>query len=294
MLDTADRLMASVMTTLQPYQSLILTAVTVIGMWLLYILTRRALRRYVRDRSYKLENVQNFLLFYRYIFMAIAAIIVITSMSGSIGALGISAAFLGMVLGWSLQAPVTGIAAWLMVILKRPFKLGDRVIIAGITGDVMDINLTHIVLNQVGGTVGGEERSGRGVLIPNATLFGQIIYNYAIESRFLLDEVTVLITFESDFDRATEILLQSARKVTADIIAETGAEPFTRNEIADSGVRVRVRYQAIGNDRQRISSEIVTEIIRAFNTEPSVSFCYPHLSIYHAPTEEAAAPKARK
>ena len=61
----------------------------------------------------------------------------------------------------------------MMIILKRPFKIGDRVIISGITGDVVDINLTHVLLNQVGGTIGG--------LIPNATLFGQIISNYALE-----------------------------------------------------------------------------------------------------------------
>ena len=66
--------------------------------------------------------------------------------------------FLGMILGWSQQAPVTGIAAWLMLILKRPFKIGQRVIIAGITGDVVDITLTHVILNQVGGTVAGNGR----------------------------------------------------------------------------------------------------------------------------------------
>ena len=88
-----------------------------------------------------------------------------------------------MVLGWSLQAPVTGIAAWLMLILKHPFKIGDRVIIAGITGDVMDITLTHVILNQVGGTVSSEERSGRGILIPNAILFAQTITNYTLEEE---------------------------------------------------------------------------------------------------------------
>ena len=77
-----------------------------------------------------------------------------------------------------MQAPVTGIAAWLMLILKCPFKIRDRVIIAGITGDVMEITLTHVILNQVGGTVSSEERSGRGILIPNAILFGQTITNY--------------------------------------------------------------------------------------------------------------------
>jgi len=46
----------------------------------------------------------------------------------------------------------------------------------------MDVTLTHIILNQVGGTVGGEERSGRAVLIPNAIMFGQVITNSLLMS----------------------------------------------------------------------------------------------------------------
>jgi len=89
-------------------------------------------------------------------------------------------------LGWSLQQPVTGIAAWLMIILKKPFKIGDRVVIAGVTGDVTGITLTHVILNQVGGSIGGEERSGRGILIPNAILFQHMIINYTLDQEYML------------------------------------------------------------------------------------------------------------
>ena len=71
--------------------------------------------------------------------------------------MGLTAAFLSMVLGWSLQRPVTGVAAWLMVMIKRPFQIGDRIIIQGVRGDVLDISPTHVLLGEVGGTIGGEE-----------------------------------------------------------------------------------------------------------------------------------------
>ena len=45
-----------------------------------------------------------------------------------------------MQLGWSLQRPVTGVAAWLMVMIKRPFMIGDRIIIQGVRGDVLEIS----------------------------------------------------------------------------------------------------------------------------------------------------------
>jgi len=103
------------------------------------------------------------------------------AMSGSLKLLDLPEGFFGMMLGWSLQQPVTGIAAWRMILLKKPFKIVDRVIIAGITGDVTGISLTHVILNQVGESVGAEERSGRGILIrqPCCTLqierFGGIV-----------------------------------------------------------------------------------------------------------------------
>lgn len=281
MFDQVLQFLQSLMAADSTWRGPILALATAIVAWLIYKLTRAAFRRYLNHRALKPENVQNFLLIYRYVFMTIAFILIMISLSGSIAALGISAAFLGMVMGWSLQAPVTGIAAWLMIILKRPFKIGDRVIIAGITGDVMDINLTHIILNQVGGTVGGEERSGRGVMIPNATLFQQIIYNYSYEAKYLLDEVTVLITFGSDFPSAEKIMLDAAREVTPDIIEETGNEPYVRAEIADSGLRLRLRYNTVSMDRQRVSTDIVKRVMVQINAAENVEFSYPHMEVLH-------------
>ena len=144
-----------------PFRGPILALLTILVLLITYKLTRKALKSYMQHRAYNEVNVLNFLAMYRYVFIFIVVVFGAIALSGSMKTLGISAGFLGMMLGWSLQAPVTGIAAWLMIILKRPFKLGDRIIIAGIIGEVTDITLTHIILNQVGGTIGGEEKSGR-------------------------------------------------------------------------------------------------------------------------------------
>ncbi len=76
----------------------------------------------------------------------------------------VTAGFAGMLLGWSLQAPVSGVAAWLLVTLKRPFRIGDRVQFPSLAllGDVKQVGLMYTVLDQVGGAVGSEEAIGRG------------------------------------------------------------------------------------------------------------------------------------
>jgi len=150
------------------------------------------------------------------------------------------AGFAGLLLGWSLQAPVSGMAAWALVTVKRPFRVGDRILLPslGLNGDVMDVGPMYTKLNQVGGSIGSEEAIGRHILIPNAMLFSQVVINYtpemgAEQSAHFLDEVVVRVTFDSDWNVAEGILLQAAREVTAPIIEETGREPYIRSDFYD-------------------------------------------------------------
>lgn len=261
------------------FKGIFLSAVIVISLIIIRRILSKMIESYIRHRAFKEENVIQFMMTWKYVWTAIIAIFGVIGLSGSMKAVGISAGFMGMVLGWSLQAPVTGLAAWLMIILKRPFKVGDRVVIASIIGDVMDVTLTHIILNQVGGTVVGEERSGRAVLIPNAIMFGQVIMNYTLQQDYILDEVPVRITFESDWEEAEKILVSAANEVTKEIIQHTGEEPFIRAELFDAGVLMRLRYKVEPPRRQEVTTNIVRIIFREFNKNPKVEFCYPRSEI---------------
>lgn len=261
------------------YKGILLSVIIVISLLIIRRILTRLIEAYISRKAFKEDNITQFMMTWKYIWTAIIAIMGIIGLSGSMKVVGISAGFMGMVLGWSLQAPVTGIAAWLMIILKRPFKIGDRVIIAGIIGDVMDVTLTHIILNQVGGTVGGEERSGRAVLIPNAIMFSQVIMNYTLQQDYILDEVPVRITFDSDWEEAERILIEAAKRVTKDIVEKTGDQPFIRAELFDAGVLMRLRYKVEPPNRQEMSTYMVREIFREFHNNPKIEFCYPKSEI---------------
>ncbi len=273
-----------------PFKGILLSVITIATLLIIKAISGYFVKRYVYQHAQLETNAQNFMAVWGYIWTAIIAIFGIISLGGSLKTLGISAGFLGMVLGWSLQAPVTGIAAWLMLILKRPFKIGDRVIIAGITGDVMDITLTHVILNQVGGTVSSEERSGRGILIPNAILFGQTITNYTLEEEYILVEVPVRITFESDWQEAEHILVNAAQQVTEDVIKETAEEPFIRAELFDAGVMMRLRYKTRPVDRAKSLSDIVKIIFHEFAKSDTVEFCYAHSEVIYSWKDQPALP----
>lgn len=204
---------------------------------------------------------------------------------GVLKTIGVMAAgFAGMLLGWSLQAPVSGIAAWVLVTLMRPFRVSDRVLFPslGLTGDVKRVGLMYTVLDQVGGAVGSEEAIGRDVLIPNAMLFSQVAINYTptTVTAYFLDEVVVRLTYDSDWNVAERLLLDAARTVTAEVIKATGQDPYIRSDIWDYGVLMRLRYMTMAKDRPRITHEIVKHIFQTIQANPRVDMAIPFVYSY--------------
>ena len=201
-------------------------------------------------------------------------------------------AFSGLLLGWSLQAPVSGMAAWVMISLKRPFRVGDRIQLPslGLVGDVVDIGPMYTELNQVGGAVGSEEAVGRPILIPNAMLFSQVVINYTAQqdAAFILDEVVIRITYDTDWEHAERILLNAARYVTQDIVAQTGQEPYVRADVYDYGIYMRLRFMTKATDRPRISYEIIKRIFQDFQRSANVDFAIPYIYSFRKGVQASA------
>jgi len=203
-------------------------------------------------------------------------------------ALGVG--FIGMLLGWSLQAPVSGVAAWALITIRRPFRIGDRISFSslGLVGDVVDIGLMYTILNQVGGSIGSEEAIGRDILIPNAMLFSQVVINYTTkqDQPYFLDEVVWRITFDSDWDEAEKIMIDAAKEVTADIIKKTGIEPYMRADVYDYGIYLRLRYITCATERPKIAYEINKIIFKKIQENPKVDLAIPYTYSYRTGEKE--------
>jgi len=166
-----------------------------------------------------------------------------------------------------------------MVIIKRPFEIGDRIIIGNVRGDVTDISLTHIYIGEIGGIVAGEEKSGRVVMVPNSILFEQNIVNYTYSNdEFTLDQVGLTITFESNLDKAMEIVLKAAEKHRKRFKVDKG-EPYVRTFFDPHGMKVWVRYFSPAKRLEELSSEISKEIYENIMRTKNVEIAYPHRDI---------------
>jgi small-conductance mechanosensitive channel len=115
-------------------------------------------------------------------------------------------------------------------------------------------------------------------------LFSQVVINFTVkqEAAFMLDEIVVRITYDSDMGKAEQILLDAAHAVTGDIIVATGMQPYIRSDLYDYGLYLRLRYQTKVQDRARIAYELNKRVLLGIQRTPSVDLAIPYIYSYRA------------
>lgn len=262
-----------------PFLALLLIAFLA---YLLFGFSVRALRKTLLQKAKtkkQIASIEAFSRIFKYAFLFLLIILISFYYSKSWTGLGLSIGLLSAALGWALQKPITGMAAWLMIVLKRPFSIGDRVVIGSVKGDVSDITLTHIYLKEVGGITAGEENSGRVVMVPNSILFEQNITNYTLQDEFILDQVVLAVTYGSDLDEAIKICREAVMIVKDKYPGTIKREAYARNSFQTSGINVSVRYFVIANRLQEISSHITEEIFRKIKSSKDVRVAYSRTEV---------------
>lgn len=228
-------------------------------------------------------NVLIFLKIIKYTFVFIVVVATISIWFGSWAQLPLIIGFLSVAMGLALQRPIVSILSWAVMITRRPFTIGDRIIVDGLKGDVKDITIMHTYLDEIGGTIEGEEYSGREIVIPNSFLFEKHIINYTAKDEYILDEIKTSITYESNLKKAERIILRATSKVM-EPIWETSPkrmvkEPHIRLRFQDSGVEVVVRYITLATRRNEIATAITREIFNEVRRAKDVEFAYPHTEV---------------
>lgn len=250
--------------------------------YLLFGFSLRSLRKIllVKAKTKKqIASIEAFSRIFKYAFLFLLIVLISFYYSKSWTGLGLSIGLLSAALGWALQKPITGMAAWLMIVLKKPFSIGDRIIIGAVKGDVSDITLTHIYLKEVGGTTLGEENSGKVVMVPNSILFEQNIINYNLQDEHILDQVVLAITYGSDLEEAIKICMEAVAVVKDRNFGVITKKAYVRNSFQPSGVNVSVRYFVLANRLQEVSSYITEEIFSRIKVSEKVKIAYPHTEI---------------
>ncbi|MCP4757040.1 MAG: mechanosensitive ion channel family protein [Proteobacteria bacterium] len=212
--------------------------------------------------------------------------------------------FLGLVsagLAVALKEPVVNLAGWGFILFKSPFEIGDRIQVGEQSGDVIDMEVLQFSILEIGNWVDADQSTGRIIHIPNGIVFNQPIANYSRGLRFLWNEIPVLVTFESDWEKGKEILSEIAFKHSKDVpkSAERGLkkeqqkypiqysklEPIVYTSVKDSGVLLTIRYLCEPLSRRTSEHSIWEEVLRRFAENETIHFAYPTQRFYTENTD---------
>ena len=180
--------------------------------------------------------------------------------------------------------------------IRKPFEVGDRIEIDNLTGDVIDIRIFQFTVMEIGNWVDADQSTGRIIHVPNGKVFTDFQANYSTGFNYIWDEIGVLITFESDWKTAKEILTKivndQAEHLTDEVqrkIRETSRKfmifynvltPIVYTSVKDSGVMLTMRYLCDVRKRRAASQAIWEDVLNEFAKHNNIDFAYPTTRIY--------------
>jgi small-conductance mechanosensitive channel len=173
-------------------------------------LVQRVTTRYIDDKNarYRARKAIGFIGYLS------AILILATVFSDRLGRLTVVFGVAGAGIAFALQEVIASIAGWAAVSFGGYYKIGDRVQLGGIVGDVIDIGLLRTTLMEVGAWVNGDLYNGRVVRVANSFIFKEPVLNYSGDFPFLWDEIAVPIRLGSDLARAQAILESASHEIT--------------------------------------------------------------------------------
>ncbi|MFV0225303.1 mechanosensitive ion channel family protein [Empedobacter falsenii] len=179
--------------------------------------------------------------------------------SGFVAALG----GVGLAVGLALQGSLSNFAAGILIILFKPFKVGDYIVSQGNEGSVESINLLNTVIATAKGQI---------ITLPNGNLFNNPITNYSVKEYRRLD-VNVGISYDDDFDKAREVLLNVLEK--NELVDDTQSKTVEILEFAASSVNLAVRCYVKNSDYWTAYWQLYRAVKYALD-DNNISMPYPH------------------
>ena len=212
-----------------------------------------------------------------------------------LGRLTVVLSVLGAGLVVSLQEVILCIAGWFVIVFRKPFDTGDRIEIGDVKGDIIDTQFLQTSLLEIGNWVAEDQSTGRVVHVPNSMVFKRPVFNYTRDFEFIWNEIKVVVTFESDWKKAKEIILNHAQKEADRINKEVDRlirrmaahyliyyeklTPIVYVKIVGHGVELSLRYLTEAKKRRSTQDEISKNILNDFEKEPNINFAYDTLRI---------------
>ena len=236
---------------------------------------RRITFRYIGDPRRR----RQFLVMRRVVIGAMIVIVLILGFVSEFSSLATFAGFITAGIAVGLQAVLLSVAAYFFIIGRYGIRVGDRISVAGVTGDVADIGLVRLYLIELAGTGLDFYPTGRIVVFSNAVLFqtGTPLFKQIPGTEYSWHEVVVMIAPEGNHKVAQDKLVAAVNMVYsgykeqiqrqhADIerrvdIQIQAPKPEARLQFADNGLELLVRYPVEIRRAPDIDEEMTRKVL---------------------------------
>ncbi len=220
--------------------------------------------------------------------LAVAVIvisIVFVNWYAAVAAFGVGS----IIIGLAVQTPMKSFIAWIYILVRQPFRVGDRIKIGDATGDVIDVGYLDSTLWEFGGQyVSGDHPSGRIIKFPNEKVLEELVYNYSWPLfPYIWNEVKFQVAYNADLEfiastmqRITEEELgrEMLERVQTfrDLLARTPVDELDVHEHPRVIFRVGentwleaiVRYLVAPREAGRVKTRLIKKLLAALNAAP--------------------------
>lgn len=236
------------------------------------------------QKFYKVKKGVHYTLF------ILALILLLEIWGGSIGTFSTYFGLVSAGLAIALKDLVINIAAWFFILARRPFEVGDRIEIDHVAGDVIDQRVFQFTLMEIGNWVHGEQSTGRIIHIPNQQVFIQPLANYTKGFKYIWNEIKVVITFESDWEKAKELLNEIVSAHSAHLSSDAehkvrdaarkfmiyynNLTPTVYTSVAADGISLTMRYLCEPRHRRDSEEKIWEAVLSALSQHKDIQLAY--------------------
>lgn len=246
-------------------------AIFIIGKWVVKKVT--AITKTIMEKA----NVDKTLI--EFVESIIYFILLLMVILASLNSLGVdTSSFLAifgaatLAIGLALQGSLANVGAAVLIIIFRPFKIGDFVEAGGATGTVEDINLFSTIIAPL---------DNRTVIVPNGNIIGGNITNYSMKPNRRVDHVFG-IGYDDDLKLAKDTLMEIM--MNDDRVLKDPAPFVAVSELGDSSVNFTTRAWVDTADYWDVYFEQIEKVKLTFD-EKGISIPYPQMDVHHPKAE---------
>ena len=270
---------------------------------------RRAIFRYVTDFRRRYQ----FMLLRRLVMWFFILIVIAFAFASELGSLATFAGLMTAGIAVALQNVILSVAGYFYLIGKYGVRVGDRVQISGVTGEVVDIGLVRLHLMELATTGTDAQPTGRVVVFSNSVVFQptaglykqipgtnfvwhQISLTLAPEGNYREIETRLLNAVESVFARYKDLLEQQRRRMqhSLNIVGDFSLSPQSRFHLTQAGLEVVIRYPLELDKAAEIDDEITRALLEAIERSPKLRLVGTGTPNIQAVAESTAEPVTKQ